>query len=102
MINCRVLRSFLRDGIIFLLRVGHSRLQSRQALVLENLVLRSQLALFEQQIIDGKRPMPWPMSFFRFLWVYEAKNIQGQWFTSRYPNARIKKGTLMTTTDQAL
>ena len=48
------------DGIIFLLRVGRNLLRSRQALILENLALRSQLALFEQQVLAGKRPKPQP------------------------------------------
>jgi len=39
MINCRVFLSFLRDGIIFLLRVGRYLLRSRQALILEILAV---------------------------------------------------------------
>jgi transposase InsO family protein len=48
--------------------------RSRRALVLENLGLRSQLALFEQQVIAGKRPKPQPTPVFRRLWVWLSKN----------------------------
>jgi hypothetical protein len=36
--------------------------------MLENLALRSQLALFEGQVLDGKRPKPQPTPAFRLLW----------------------------------
>ena len=79
MINCRVLLSFLRDGIIFLLRVGRNLLRSRQTLILETLALRSQLALFEQQIIARKRPKPQPTPAFRLLW---------SWLSQTWPDWR--------------
>jgi hypothetical protein len=40
-----VYRQILRGGFHFLLRVGRNCRRSRQALVLENLALRSQLTL---------------------------------------------------------
>jgi hypothetical protein len=53
MINCRFLLRFLRDGLGFLLHVSRNCLRSRQSLVLENLALRSQLALFEQRVSNS-------------------------------------------------
>lgn len=47
--------------------------RSRRALNLENLALRSQLALFEQQVLTGKRPKPQPTPVFRLLWVWLSK-----------------------------
>jgi len=41
--------------------------RSHQALILKNLTLRSQLALFEQQVLTGKRPKPQPTPAFRLL-----------------------------------
>jgi len=49
--------------------------RSRQALILENLALRSQLALFEQQVLMGKHPTPQPTSAFRLLWVWLSKHL---------------------------
>ena len=48
--------------------------RSRRTLILENLALRSQLALFEQQVLSGKRPKPQPTLAFRILWVYLSKH----------------------------
>jgi hypothetical protein len=47
-----------REGCYFLLRVARNNLLPRQSLALENLALRSQLALFEQQVLAGKRTKP--------------------------------------------
>jgi transposase InsO family protein len=68
MVNCRFLLIFLRDGLRYLLQVARNCLRSRQSLVLENLALRSQLALFEQQVHAGKRTKPQPTPTFRLLW----------------------------------
>ncbi|HAH86661.1 MAG TPA: integrase, partial [Armatimonadetes bacterium] len=46
---------------------------SRNALVLENLALRSQLALFDHQILAKKLPKPMPKPAFRQLWVFLSK-----------------------------
>ena len=69
MVNCRFLLLFLRDGLRILLQVARNFLRSRQSLVLENLALRSQLALFEQQVIAGKRTKPQPTPSFHLLWT---------------------------------
>jgi hypothetical protein len=42
--------------------------------MLENLALRSQLALFEQQVLTGKRPKPMPTPACRMLWVWLSKH----------------------------
>jgi len=42
----------------------------RRALILENNALRSQLALFEHQVITGTHPKPQPTPAFRLLWVW--------------------------------
>ena len=81
MINCRVLLLFLRDGLLFLLQVSRNCLLSRQALVLENLALRSQLALFEQQVLAGKRPKPQPTPTFRLLWIWLSRSCS-DWRTA--------------------
>jgi len=50
-------------------------------LVLENLALRSQLALFEQQVLTGKQPKPQPTPAFRRLWVWLSKHWS-EWRTA--------------------
>jgi transposase InsO family protein len=52
----------------------HQLFRSRRALILENLALRSQLALFEQQVFAGKRPKPQPTPAFRRLWIWVSKH----------------------------
>lgn len=47
--------------------------RSRRSLALENIALRSQLALFEQQVLTGKRPKPQPTPAFRLLWTWLSK-----------------------------
>ena len=44
-------------------------LKSRAALEIEILALRSQLSIFQQQIINRKLPKPRPTPAFRQLWV---------------------------------
>lgn len=73
--------SLLRDGLGFLLYALRNTLRTRQALVTENLALRSQLALVEQQVRTGKRPKPPPTPAFRLLWVWLAKHWAG-WRTA--------------------
>jgi hypothetical protein len=46
---------------------------SRAALELENMALRSQLAIFQQQVLNHKRPRPQPTPAFRQLWVMISK-----------------------------
>ena len=79
--NCRFLLRFLRDGLRFLLQVARNFLRSRQSLVLENLALRSQLALFEQQVHAGKRAKPQPTPTFRLLWNWLSRAWVG-WRTA--------------------
>jgi transposase InsO family protein len=47
---------------------------SRAALELENLALRSQLAIYHQQILNHKTPKPRPTPAFRQLWVFISKH----------------------------
>jgi putative transposase len=60
--------SFLLTQVCYLGHCLRNTLRSQRALVLENLALRSQLALFEGQVLDGKRPKPQPTPAFRLLW----------------------------------
>ncbi len=48
-------------------------LKSRLALEMEILALRSQLSIFQQQIINRKLPKPRPTPAFRQLWVFISK-----------------------------
>jgi putative transposase len=73
MVTCRFLLLLLRDGLRVLLQVTRNFLRSRQSLVLENLALRSQLALFEQQVVVGKRAKPQSTPVFRLLWIWLSK-----------------------------
>jgi transposase InsO family protein len=59
-------------------QVIRAYLRRRQSLVLENLALRSQLALFEQQVLAEKRPKPRPTPAFRLLWVF-LSSIMPNW-----------------------
>jgi putative transposase len=57
--------------LTLILYLGHSlrnALRSHRSLALEHLALRSQLALFEGQELEGKRPKPKPTPAFRLLW----------------------------------
>ena len=69
MIDRRLVTRFLRDWLYFILQVGRSTLMSRHALVIENLALRSQLAIYQQQVFAKKRPKGLPTPAFRQLWV---------------------------------
>jgi hypothetical protein len=65
----RSLLSFLHVWGRFLLHFLRGAFISRMTLVAENLALRSQLALFEQQVIARKHTKPRPTPAFRHLWV---------------------------------
>ena len=69
MINTTLIKRFLRDWLQIITYALRDILLSRNALILENLALRSQLALFEQQVLTRKRPGPKPEPAFRQLWV---------------------------------
>jgi hypothetical protein len=47
---------------------------SRAALELEIIALRSQLAIFQQQLLNHKIPKPHPTPAFRQLWVFISKH----------------------------
>ena len=66
--------AMLHALIAYVWQLLRNTLRSRRALVLENLALRSQLALFEQQVLAGKRPKPQPTPAFRLLWVWLSKH----------------------------
>jgi hypothetical protein len=46
---------------------------SRAALEIENIALRSQLAIFQQQVLNHKIPKPRPTPAFRQLWFIISK-----------------------------
>lgn len=51
---------------------------SRQTLIVENIALRSQLALFDSQVLSGKRPKPRATPAFRQLWALFSK-VFAEW-----------------------
>ncbi len=68
-IDFRMILVSLREWRCFLLDVCRSALMSRQALTIENLALRSQLALYGHEVLSHKRPKRLPTPAFRQLWV---------------------------------
>ena len=65
--------SFLHAWSCILLLSARDFVLSRNALILENLALRSQLALFDQQVLARKRPKPMPKPAFRHLWIFFSR-----------------------------
>ena len=73
MINFKTIISFLLDWIEFLTNAIKVKLKSRIALEIENIALRSQLALFQQQVLNYKIPKPQTTPAFRQLWIAISK-----------------------------
>ncbi|MCL5105442.1 MAG: integrase core domain-containing protein [Armatimonadetes bacterium] len=65
------------EWLKYIARFIRSWLASRQSLVVENLALRSQLALFEHQVISGKRKKPKATPAFRQLWTVLSRCYMG-------------------------
>lgn len=61
------------EWFIFLIHLLRGQFTSRQALIVENIALRSQLALFDSQVLSGKRSKPKATPVFRQIWVVLSK-----------------------------
>ena len=73
MIPLKPIISFLHEWHLVLTHVLKDSLKSRLALEIEILALRSQLSIFQQQIINHKLPKPRQNPTFRQLWVFISK-----------------------------
>ena len=68
---------FIRDCISLVFLYIRLKMKSNDAIIYENLILRSQLSLFQEQVVDGKRPKRRATPFFRILMVMMAKLFPG-------------------------
>ena len=73
MIPFKPIITFLYVWYLVLTHVLKDSLKSRAALEMEILALRSQLSIFQQQIINRKLPKPRPTPVFRQLWFFISK-----------------------------
>ena len=73
MIPFKPIITFLHEWHLVLTHVLKDSLKSRLALEMEILALRSQLSIFQQQIINRKLPKPRTTPAFRQLWVFISK-----------------------------
>jgi hypothetical protein len=73
MINLKTIRIFLRDWCLIFVHAINDTIKSRITLEIEIMALRSQLALFQQQVLESKIPKPRPIPAFRQLWVVISK-----------------------------
>ena len=73
MTNLKTFRLFLHDWCMFLASAIKVKLMSRAVLEIENMALRSQLAIYQQQTLNCKIPKPRPTPAFRQLWVIISK-----------------------------
>jgi hypothetical protein len=73
MINLKTIRLLLRDWCVFFTNAIRLKFMSRVSIEIENQALRSQLALFQQQVLNLKIPKPHPTPAFRQLWVMISK-----------------------------
>ena len=48
----------------------------KDKLVDENIALRSQIAAYQSEVVDGKRPKPKITNPFRWLWVYLSQKLE--------------------------
>ena len=62
-----------RQSVGYFTRALRTLFHSRHALIMENIALRSQLAIYQQQVLSGKRSKPLPTPAFRVLWVWLSK-----------------------------
>jgi putative transposase len=65
--------SFLHEWYLILAHMLKSSFKSHAFLELENIALRSQLSLYQQQLLNHKLPKPRPTPAFRQLWVFISK-----------------------------
>ncbi len=65
------------EWLMYVIHVLRCWFVSHQTLAVENLALRSQLALFEHQVISGKRKKPGATPAFRQLWVVLSRCCKG-------------------------
>ena len=73
MICLKTFITFFRDWFIFVTNAIRVKLMSRTALEIENIALRSQLAIYQQQTLNHKIPRPQITPAFRQLWVIISK-----------------------------
>ena len=73
MINFKSIRLFFHDWRMFLVNIIRVKLMSRATLETENIALRSQLALYQQQTLNHKIPKPQTTPAFRQLWIIISK-----------------------------
>jgi len=66
--------AIFRQIVAVLILSLRNLMRSRQALILENLALRSQLALIEQQYLVGSRPRVRATPAFRLLWMWLSRH----------------------------
>ena len=73
MMKLKTINFFLRNWCIFLTNAIRLKLMSRASIEIENQALRSQLTLFQQQLLNHKIPKPQTTPAFRQLWVLISK-----------------------------
>ena len=73
MINFKIIRLFLRDWSLIFIHTFRDIIKSRITLELEIMALRSQLTIFQQQVLNNKIPKPKSTPAFRQLWVIISK-----------------------------
>jgi len=78
MINFKAVILFIRDWLQFFFWMSRAGFLSYKALVLENSALRSQLSIFQRQMIDHKISKPHVNPTFRQVWVLLSK-VFPQW-----------------------
>jgi len=65
--------STLRQSLGFFSRALRHLFRAHYALILKNAILRSQLAIYQQQVLTGKRLKPLPTPVFGMVWSGLAK-----------------------------
>ena len=73
MINRKTIWLFLYDWCLVFTHAIRDSVKSRLTLEFEILALRSQLAVFQEQVLNHKLPKPKPTPTFRQLWVLLSK-----------------------------
>ncbi|PIC74202.1 integrase core domain-containing protein [Sporosarcina sp. P17b] len=76
--NINKLRNYCMEWLLYLGRFLRLYSQSTQSVRMENIALRSQLALYVQRYEKEKLPKPTPTPAFRHLWVFLSKYL-GHW-----------------------
>jgi len=83
MINFKSVISFFRGWINIFLCISRASFLTDKILVLENLALRSQLSVFQQQSLNHKISKPHVNPAFRQLWVILSK-VFPKWKSSLF------------------